>query len=143
MSSHSVPNVFVVDNEQVIASSLAAILKRHGYSATFFTSPLEALAAARSKAPDLLISDVEMPNSISGIDLAIQMRAQYPTCKILLFSGQPVTFDLLAEARGRGHDFDLILKPIPPTELLYEVGKIINGSVAIRALLPAGFSADA
>src|ERR1700722_14037214 len=143
VSSHSVPNVFVVDNEQVIASSLAAILKRHGYSATFFTSPPEALAAARSKASDLLISDVEMPNSISGIDLAIQMRAQYPTCKILLFSGQPVTFDLLAEARGRGHDFDLILKPIPPTELLYEVGKIINGSVAIRALLPAGFSADA
>ena len=77
MSSNSVPRVFVVDDEHVIASTLAAILKLHGYSAAFFTSPLEALAAARSKAPDLLISDVAMPG-ISGIDLAIQMKISVP-----------------------------------------------------------------
>jgi CheY-like chemotaxis protein len=39
----------------------------NGFSARFFTSPLEALAAARSESPDLLISDVAMPG-ISGID---------------------------------------------------------------------------
>jgi CheY-like chemotaxis protein len=136
VSSSSVPHVFVVDDEHVIASSLAAILKQHGYSATFFTSPLEALAAARSIAPDLLISEVAMP-SISGIDLAIQMRAQYPTCKILLFSGQPATFDLLEDVRGKGHDFDLLLKPILPTELLFEVGKVVNGTPSIHAVSPA------
>jgi CheY-like chemotaxis protein len=129
--------VFVVDDEPVIASTLAAILKMHGYSATFFTSPVEALAAARLKAPDVLISDVAMP-SISGIDLAIQMRAQDPACKILLFSGQAATFDLLEDARARGHDFDLLLKPVPPTELLFEVGKMVNGSVTMRAISPAG-----
>jgi YesN/AraC family two-component response regulator len=47
---------------------------------------MEALAAAQSDVPDLLISDVEMPGH-SGVDLAIQMRAQYAKCKILLFSG--------------------------------------------------------
>jgi CheY-like chemotaxis protein len=140
VSSSSVPHVFVVDDEHVIASSLAAILKLHGYSATFFTSPLEALAAARSIAPDLLISEVAMP-SISGIDLAIQMRAQYPTCKILLFSGQPATFDLLEDARGKGHDSDLLLKPILPTELLFEVGKVVNGTPSIRAVSPARVNA--
>jgi CheY-like chemotaxis protein len=41
------PAVFVVDDEHTIASTLAAILKMNGYSATSFTSPLEALAAAR------------------------------------------------------------------------------------------------
>jgi CheY-like chemotaxis protein len=125
------PSVFVVDDERVIASTLAAILRMHGYSATYFTCPVEALAAARSRAPDLLISDVAMPR-ISGIDLAIQMRAQYPKCKILLFSGQAATFDLLEDARAQGHDFDLLLKPVPPTELLFEVGKMINGTVAIH-----------
>ena len=89
----------------------------HGFSAKFFTSPLEALAAARAKSPDLLISDVEMP-SLSGIDLAIRMKALYPACKILLFSGQPSNLDLLDSARAQGHDFDLLLKPIPPPELL-------------------------
>jgi CheY-like chemotaxis protein len=135
VSSNSVPRVFVVDDEPVIASTLAAILKLHGYSATSFTSPVEALAAARSIAPDLLISDVAMAG-ISGIDLAIQMRAQYPTCKILLFSGQAATMDLLEDARVQGHDFDLLLKPVPPPDLLFEVGKLVNGTVAIRTVLP-------
>ena len=108
MPSSSAPRVFVVDDEPVIASTLAAILQMHGFSAKFFTSPLEALAAARAKSPDLLISDVEMPG-LSGIELAIQMKAQYPTCKILLFSGRPSTLDLLDSARAQGHDFDLLL----------------------------------
>jgi CheY-like chemotaxis protein len=115
--------VFVVDDEHVIASTLAAILKLHGYSATFFTSPLEALAAARSKAPDLLITDVAMPD-ISGIDLAIQMRAQYPECKVLLFSGQAATQDLLEDARSQGHNFQLLDKPVHPSEMLSRVGEL-------------------
>jgi CheY-like chemotaxis protein len=53
--------VFIVDDEPVIASSLAAILQMNGFSARFFTCPLEALAAARSESPDLVISDVAMP----------------------------------------------------------------------------------
>ena len=127
MSSNQGPRVFVVDDEQVVASTLAAILQMHGFSAKFFTSPLEALTAARSKAPDLLVSDVEMPG-LSGLDLAIQMKAQYPSCKILLLSGQAATLDLLQQARAEGHHFDLLLKPIPPTEFLLEIEKRVRGA---------------
>jgi CheY-like chemotaxis protein len=115
--------IFVVDDEPVIASSLAAILRMNGFSAKFFTSPLAALAAARSESPDLVISDVAMPD-ISGIELAIQMRAQYPDCKILLFSGQAGTLDLLAGARAQGYDFRLLAKPVFPSELLSEIGQL-------------------
>jgi CheY-like chemotaxis protein len=108
---------------KLIASTLAAILKPHGYSATFFTSPLEALAAARSSAPDLLISDVAMPG-ISGIELAIQMRAQYPDCKILLFSGQAASMDLLEDARSQGHNFQLLQKPVHPSVMLSMIGEL-------------------
>jgi CheY-like chemotaxis protein len=127
VSSNPVPRIFVVDDEPVIASTFAAILQMNGFSAKFFTCPLEALTAARLKAPDLLISDVAMPG-ISGIELAIQMRTQYPTCKILLFSGQAATVDLLEDARAQGHDFDLLQKPVPPTVLLLEVGKMVNAT---------------
>jgi CheY-like chemotaxis protein len=61
---------------------------------------------------------------ISGIDLAIQMRAQYPNCKILLFSGQAATSDLLEGARAQGHDFCLLQKPIFPSEFLSEIGQL-------------------
>ena len=133
MSSRPVPRIFVDDDEPVIASTLAAILQMNGFSANFFPCPQEALNAARLKAPDLVISDVTMPG-ISGIDLAMKMRAQYPECKILLFSGQAASMDLLEDARAQGHDFDLLLKPVPPTELLFEVGKMINGTVAIHSV---------
>ena len=115
--------IFIVDDEPVIASSLATILRMNGFSARFFTSPLEALAAARLESPDLVISDVAMPG-ISGVDLAIQMRAQYPKCKILLFSGQATTLDLLEGARAQGYDFRLLQKPIHPSEFLYEIREL-------------------
>jgi DNA-binding NtrC family response regulator len=123
--SGSIPRVFVVDDEHVIASTLAAILKLHGYSATSFTSPLEALAVARSTAPDLLISDVAMPGT-SGIDLAIQMKAQYPECKILLFSGHAATQDLLEDARRQDHNFQLLEKPVHPSAMLSRIGKLVT-----------------
>jgi DNA-binding NtrC family response regulator len=125
--SNSVSRVFVVDDEQVIASTLAAILILHGYSATFFTSALAALAAARSEAPDFLISDVAMPG-LSGIDLAIQMKAQYPECKILLFSGQAATMDLLEDARNQGHSFQLLEKPVHPSVMLSSIGALATES---------------
>jgi CheY-like chemotaxis protein len=118
--------IFVVDDEPVIASSLAAILQMNGFSARFFICPLAALAAARSESPDLVISDVAMPG-ISGIELAIQMRAQYPNSKILLFSGQAATLDLLEGARAQGYDFRLLQKPVFPSELLYEIGQLSPG----------------
>jgi CheY-like chemotaxis protein len=133
VSPDTATQIFVVDDEPVIASTLAAILQMNGFSARFFTSPLEALTAARSKAPDLLISDVTMPG-ISGIDLAIKMKAQYPECKILLFSGHPTTLALLEDARAQGHDFHLLLKPVPPNEFLLQIGKMVGAPVPISAV---------
>jgi DNA-binding NtrC family response regulator len=118
--SNSAARVFVVDDEHVIASTLAAILRLNGYCATSFTSAMEALAAAQSRAPDLLISDVVMPG-ISGIDLAIQIKAECPECKILLFSGQASTQDLLEGARRQGHDFELLQKPVHPSVILMSI----------------------
>jgi DNA-binding NtrC family response regulator len=140
-----VPNVFIVDDEHVIASTLAAILKLHGYSATSFTSPLEALAAAQSRAPDLLITDVAMPR-LSGVDLAIQIKAECPECKILLFSGQASTRDLLEDARRRGHDFQLLQKPVHPSEMLKSIRALSEESDLpgpIPAPLPASLSTEA
>jgi len=115
------PRVFVVDDEHVIASTLAMILRlQGGFHARAFTQPLEALEAARLDAPDLLISDVVMP-LLSGIELAIQVREHCPDCKVLLFSGQAATADMLETARANGYDFDLLLKPIHPSDLLARI----------------------
>jgi CheY-like chemotaxis protein len=53
VSPHQDSRIFVLDEEHISASTLAAILQKSGFSARFFTCPREALAAARSEAPDL------------------------------------------------------------------------------------------
>jgi DNA-binding NtrC family response regulator len=119
-------SVFVVDDEEIIASSLAAILRFHGYSATSFTSPIEALAAAQLRAPKLLITDVLMP-AMSGVDLAIQVTAECPECRVLLFSGQASTMDLLDGARRQGYEFELLQKPIHPSAMLASIEALAVG----------------
>jgi DNA-binding response OmpR family regulator len=70
--------------------------------------------------PELLISDVVLPG-MSGVELAITVKRVFPDCRIILFSGQAATSDLLASANSRGHHFSLLKKPIHPTELLARV----------------------
>lgn len=119
--SQKQPRVFVVDDEDVIASTLAMILRSQGgFNARSFTRPHDALEAARLDPPDLLISDVVMP-LLSGIELAIQVRKYSPECKVVLFSGQAATFNLLETAQANGYDFDLILKPVHPSDLLARI----------------------
>jgi DNA-binding NtrC family response regulator len=119
----SISLVYVVDDERIIASTLAAILQMNGFAGRFFFDPLEALDAARVEEPDLLISDVVMPE-FSGVELAIRMKKICPACKVLLFSGQAETANLLQTAREQGYDFQVILKPIHPTELLATIEKL-------------------
>jgi len=50
--------------------------------------------------------------------VAIETRKKLPKCKVLLFSGQAATADLLERARAQGHEFDILAKPVHPTDLL-------------------------
>jgi DNA-binding NtrC family response regulator len=123
MAIQNAIKVFVVDDEKVICDTLAIILNKSGFVATAFTDPLEALKTASTDSPDLLISDVIMPG-LTGVELAVRLKAICPECKVLLFSGQAATLDLLDAARENGHDFTLLSKPVHPTDLLNAIRKL-------------------
>jgi CheY-like chemotaxis protein len=117
MQAGKKPRVLVVDDEQVIADTLAKILDLNGYDASAVYTGTAAVESARSLKPDLVISDVIMPD-MNGIEAAISIRGFLPTCKILLFSGQAATADLLENARAQGHEFEILAKPVHPSDLL-------------------------
>src|SRR5664279_5661017 len=129
------PVVLVVDDERVIADTLAMILSHSGYSPMTAYNAVSALEFARATPPELMISDVMMPG-MNGVDLAITVTQEFPGCKVLLFSGQAATFDLLEEARLSGHDFTLLNKPVHPTDLLKRVSECLTISDAINELNP-------
>jgi len=116
-ANQSKPKVLVADDEQVIANTLAIILNQAGFEARAVFSGEKAVEALDTFQPDMLISDVIM-TGMTGIEAAIITRARMPNCKILLFSGQAATADLLEKAHAQGHEFEILAKPVHPTDLL-------------------------
>lgn len=112
--------IFVVDDERRIADTLAIILRNSGHEARAFYDAESALHQFDLLCPELLISDVVMPG-MNGVQLAILIRERFPECRILLFSGQASTVNILKMAGNREHKFELLEKPIHPAELLARV----------------------
>ena len=111
------PKVLVVDDERVIADTLSMILNQSGFESRAVYSGEGALEMAQAFEPDMLISDVIMAD-LNGIDAAIRIRGLLPRIKILLFSGQAATADLLEKARAQGYEFEILAKPVHPQDLL-------------------------
>jgi DNA-binding NtrC family response regulator len=123
--------VLVVDDERIIADTLSIILSKSGFSTMTAYDGISALELAKSVPPQLLISDVVMPG-MTGVELAIEMTQMFPACKVLLFSGQAATVDLLEEARKGGHDFTTLTKPVHPTDMLRHISECL----AAREVFP-------
>ena len=119
---------FVVDDEDVIASTLELILLSRGFAVRSFVDPTDAAEAARVEKPDFLLTDVMMPK-LNGIELALKVKELNPRCCVLLFSGQASTSDLLARASEEGHCFDVLAKPVHPLELLEKIQELLGESM--------------
>jgi CheY-like chemotaxis protein len=118
-------DILVVDDEPVIADTLSTILSRSGYCTRPAYDGRSALEIARVLRPALVISDVVMPG-MTGIELALALEALLPKCKILLFSGQAATVDLLLQAREMEHNFAILNKPIHPSDMLRRVSQMVQ-----------------
>jgi CheY-like chemotaxis protein len=111
------PRILVVDDEKIIADTIVQILNRNGFIAEAAYGGEEAIEKAKRHCPELVLSDVLMPE-VDGVEAAIEIRKYCPDTRIVLFSGQAATVEILARARERGHSFELLPKPIHPTELI-------------------------
>jgi DNA-binding NtrC family response regulator len=117
--------VLIVDDESVIADSLATIFSNEGYEARAVYSAEQALQLFSEWAAQLAIIDVRLPG-MNGIDLAVRLKEQHPECKVALFAGQAATSDLAASARQIGHSLNVLEKPIHPTALLMLASRLLD-----------------
>ncbi|HEX3940373.1 MAG TPA: response regulator [Acidobacteriaceae bacterium] len=109
--------VLVVDDEPLIADTISAVLTEHGFAAYGCYSGEEAVRLALTLRPNIVLSDVLMPN-MSGVEMAIDIKNHLPETRIVLLSGHAATAGLLRQAAVDGHRFELLAKPIHPEELI-------------------------
>ena len=119
-------SVLVVDDEELVADSLVQILNMFGFDASSGYSGSQAIDRANTAAFDVLITDVVM-GEMTGIDAAIEIRKVLPNCKVLLVSGNTRTSDMLENAHERGHDFDILAKPVHPSLILGKLNAMSVG----------------
>ncbi len=115
-----IPVVVIVDDDRVVADSLALILQKHGYEPLACYSADDAIELISEVAPDIIVSDVVMKD-LTGIDVALAARKLLPQCKVILFSGNPATAAILESANQDGHQFTCLAKPVHPNELLAQI----------------------
>ena len=109
--------LLIVDDEHLIADTVATILSLNGFDVWTAYSGEEAVGLAAAVGPHLLISDVMMPG-INGVQTAMRVLDKNPGCRVILFSGHVETTDHLRAARFRGHSFLAIKKPLHPVRLI-------------------------
>ena len=100
--------ILVVDDEPVIRAFLKQTLS--SFKVLEASNGLEALEIVRNEQPDLIITDIQMPE-MDGISLLNELRKGDWNMPVLALSGY------MSEQEMSEHDFDgIILKPVNPTE---------------------------
>jgi CheY-like chemotaxis protein len=114
--------IIVVDDEPIIADTLVNILRGEGHDAFAVSNGESAISLTKLMRPDLLVTDVIMPG-MDGVETAKKMVKLVPTCRIILFSGQAASTDLVSKAEAEGYFFEILAKPINPDILLATINR--------------------
>ena len=113
--------ILVVEDEPTLRALVRKVLERSGYDVIESSSGLAALELWGRTKPqvDLLLTDMVMPDGISGMQLAAKLKAQNPKLKVIFTTGY--------SAELMGNDFEIkeginfLQKPYPPQRLVQTV----------------------
>ncbi len=92
--------IAIVEDEPAIRANYADVLRRQGYDVAAYASRAEALAAFRTRVPDLALIDIGLGDDVDGgFTLCRELRALSATVPILFLSARDSDFDIVAGLR--------------------------------------------
>jgi DNA-binding response OmpR family regulator len=117
--------ILVVDDEVVVLQTLNLIFRSRGFEVRTAASAEEALELISNWRPEIAVLDVILPG-MNGLDLAVMLAQQVPTCRIVHLSGQPRSAELRDQAALEGHPFEILAKPMHPDVLLAHLAGLLE-----------------
>jgi two-component system response regulator FixJ len=124
MTTNGTKTIFLVDDDEFVRESLAALLEAYDFKVESFSSGRDFLDGCCGDADGCLLLDIHMPG-LSGIDVLKKLRTAQSTTPVILITGRR---DRAIEAQAKALGAIALLdKPIPHAALF----------AAIRQALPA------
>jgi DNA-binding response OmpR family regulator len=120
--------ILVADDDEPIRRMLAAWLAEEGYEVQLAADGRQALVAAASFSPDLILLDVTMPG-IGGLEVARRVRAGSDV-PIVMLGGLCTNVDRAAGLDAGADDY--LTKPARLSELLLRIRKLLDGARRVR-----------
>lgn len=119
------PTVLLVEDDPVILRLLEVNFELEGFNVVLAHDGAEGIEVARSAKPDVIVSDIMMPN-VSGIELVQALRADEATASIpvVLLSAKAQTADLKAGMDAGADDY--VTKPFEPLDLVDRVNALLS-----------------
>jgi two-component sensor histidine kinase len=129
-------NVLVVEDELVLRLRAVDIVEDAGFTAIEAVNADEALLILESRSDiSLLFTDIQMPGSIDGLQLAHTVHKRWPAIKIVLVSGQVKLSDTDKPADSR-----FFGKPLEVQQIISELQKMVGAGVL--AIVPDSIVPD-
>ena len=117
--------VLVVDDDRLVADTLALIFEKSGFAAKTAYSAEQGLEYARQFSPHLLLCDVTMPGR-DGLSLVSDIARELPGCRILVLTGFYSNLKSVREQANRlQRPLGILTKPCQPAELLREAAALL------------------
>jgi DNA-binding NtrC family response regulator len=132
--------ILIVDDEEVLASTLQEFLRGEGYEADVALDAASALALAEATEPDLALCDVQLPGQ-DGLDLLDRLLQIRPDTLVMMITAYATVESAVAAFRRGAHDY--LMKPVIFDELLAKLDHLMGfrrlrrENQALRRLLHA------
>jgi CheY-like chemotaxis protein len=120
--------ILVIEDNAIVRNTVSRILQSAGYEVVTANDGVQGFAAFRKEEPDLVISDIIMPEQ-EGIGTIRQILAEKPSAKIIAISGggRIGNTDFLQIARKMGA-VDALAKPFDPEDLLGRITSCLKAA---------------
>lgn len=107
--------LLIIDDDTLVRQSIATYLRDSGFEVYEASNGRAGLDAVVQKAPELVISDLRMPD-IDGLQVLQQLHEQAPDLPVIVISGAGVLSDVVTALRLGARDY--LIKPILDMEML-------------------------
>jgi CheY-like chemotaxis protein len=123
--------ILVIDDDDLVRRTLRGILERADHSVTEAADGVDGLAQATRSRPDLILTDILMPNQ-DGIEFIMALRQADPKVRIIAMSGGGsfLPDQLLVMAKELGAD-ECLAKPFARAALLSKVQTCLTPTARI------------